>query len=228
MHDCLLFIDGDPTTRGIVSYLQSRGFEVLLALKGYEGLRLAYQRRPKAVILEAHLPDANGREVCARLRELSDTPIIVFSTANTPQDIVAGLEAGADDYIAKPCEELELEARLHALLRREKNRESQRASNYDDGRLIIDLQHQLAWRHGLRIHLSSTESRLLTSLLQRRGNVVMHEELLSEVWGSPCIESVHYLSTYIRYLREKLEDDPERPLYIQTKWGRGYRFVPQA
>jgi DNA-binding response OmpR family regulator len=228
MGDCVLFIDNDSQTHALVSYLQSRGFEVLTANSGQIGLRLAYGCHPRLVVLDLNLPDVDGCQVCARLRELCDIPIIVLSASRKAQDVVAALESGADDYIFKPCEEREIEARLNAVLRRGRPPQEQTIPVYDDGRLIIDVQRQMVWRKGVPLRLSPTEFRLLASLIQRCGNVASHEELLAEVWGYPCTDSLHYLSIYIRYLREKIEDDPENPVYIRTKWGIGYRFVPQA
>jgi two-component system KDP operon response regulator KdpE len=225
--DRLLFIDNDLATAALTSYLQGKGFELIIASNAHEGLRQAYESRPHLVVLDVTLPDLDGRTVCARLRELCDVPIVMLSSHNAVDDIVAGLEAGADDYVARPCEPRELEARLRAVLRRFRSREEPRVLSYDDGLLRIDLRRQVVWRRGVPIHLSPTEFRLLASLLQHSGNVVSHEQLLTEVWGSPCKESLNYLSIYIRYIREKLEDDPKRPAYIQTKWGTGYRFVPR-
>jgi two-component system KDP operon response regulator KdpE len=114
------------------------------------------------------------------------------------------------------------------LLRRARTADHQQAPQYDDGRLRIDAVRQLVWRCGLPVHLSPTEFRLLCTLVRHSGNVVSHEDLMTEVWGPLCTDSPNYLSIYVRYVREKLEEDPNRPQYIQTKWGVGYRFVPRG
>jgi two-component system, OmpR family, KDP operon response regulator KdpE len=229
MDDHLLVIDPDSFLRArLSSYLQTNGFHVLSAADGREGLRIAYQHRPELVILGLALPDLDGCQMCARLRELSDFPILMLTGGSEEEAVVACLEAGADDCIGEPVRLRELEARVRALLRRARIAEHRQMPEYDDGRLRIDPLRQLVWRRGSPVHLSPTEFRLLCTLVRHSGNVVTHEDLLTEVWGSLCADSPNYLSIYVRYIREKLEEDPTRPQYIQTKWGVGYRFVPRG
>jgi two-component system, OmpR family, KDP operon response regulator KdpE len=227
MDNRLLVVDSDPFLRAqLSSFLQANGFQVLTAADGCEGLRIAYEYHPELVILGLVLPDLDGFHMCARLRELSDLPILMLTEGSEEETIVACLGAGADDCLGEPLRLRELEARLRALLRRVRTVEHQQMPEYDDGRLRIDSQRQLVWRCGLPVHLSPTEFRLLNTLLRHSGNVVPHKELLTEVWGSLCLDSPNYLSIYVRYIREKVEENPTRPQYIQTKWGVGYRFVP--
>jgi two-component system, OmpR family, KDP operon response regulator KdpE len=227
MDNCLLVVDADPFLRArLSSFLQTNGFQVLTAADGREGLRIAYEYHPELVILSLVLPDLDGCHMCERLRELSDLPILMLTEGSGEETIVACLEAGADDCLGEPVRLRELEARVRALLRRVRIAEHQQMPEYDDGRLRIDPQRQLVWRRGSPVHLSPTEFRLLSTLLRHSGNVVSHEELLTEIWGSLCLDSPNYLSVYVRYIREKVEEDPTRPQYIQTKWGVGYRFVP--
>jgi two-component system KDP operon response regulator KdpE len=229
MQERLLIIDADPLPRArLSSFLQADGFQVLTATDGREGLRIAYEYHPELVILGLLLPDLDGRHMCARLRELSDLPILVLTKGADEEAVVACLGAGADDCLGEPVRLRELEARVRALLRRVKTTQRRQSTEYDDGRLRIDPKRQLVWRRGLPVHLSPTEFRLLTTLVSNAGNVVSHQDLLNEVWGSPCLDSPNYLSIYVRYIREKLEEDPARPQYIQTKWGVGYRFVPSG
>jgi two-component system KDP operon response regulator KdpE len=229
MEDRLLVIDADPFLRArLSSFFQTNGFRVLTAADGREGLRIAYEYHPELVILGLVLPDLDGGHMCARLRELSDLPILMLAEGSEEEAVVACLEAGADDCLGEPVRLRELEARVRALLRRVRTEKHQQMPEYDDGRLRVDAQRQLVWRRGSPVHLSPTEFRLLSTLLRHSGNVVSHEELLTEVWGSLCTDSPNYLSIYVRYIREKLEEDPARPQYIQTKWGVGYRFVPHG
>jgi two-component system KDP operon response regulator KdpE len=228
MKERLLVIDADPFLRArLSSFLQTNGFQILTAADGREGLRLAYEYHPELVILSLALPDLDGRHMCARLRDLSDLPILVLTNDAEEEAVVACLEAGADDCVGGPLRLREIEARVRALLRRVRAAQHRHTPGYDDGRLRIDPLRQLVWRHESPVHLSPTEFRLLSALLRNSGNVVSHEDLLIEVWGSLCLDSPNYLSIYIRYVREKIEEDPARPQYIRTKWGVGYRFVPR-
>jgi DNA-binding response OmpR family regulator len=225
----LLVVESDPFLRVHLSRsLQAIGFQVLAAVDGHEGLRIAYQDNPELVILSLALPDLDGCHVCARLRDLSDVPILMLTGDSDEDTVVACLEAGADCCMGRPLRLRELEARVRALLRRAKTAQQLQMPEYDDGRLRIDPQRQLVWRGGTPVHLSPTEFRLLCTLLRHGGDVVSHEDLLTEVWGSLCVDSPNYLSIYIGYIRKKLEEDPARPEYIQTKWGVGYRFVPRG
>jgi two-component system KDP operon response regulator KdpE len=228
MDDRLLVIEADPFLRTrLSSFLQANGFQVLTATDGREGLRLAYAHHPDLVILGIAPPDLDAPHMCARLRELSSLPILLLTKDSNEEAVVACLEAGADGCIAEPLRLRELEARVRAQLRRARTPEHAGIPEYDDGRLRIDPSRQLVWRSGLPVHLSPTEFRLLATLVRHSGNVVTHEELLAEVWGSLSLDSENYLSIYVRYVREKIEEDPARPRYIQTRWGVGYRFVPR-
>ncbi len=229
MDDRILVIDADPFVRARLSgYLQANGFQVRTATDSRQGLRLAYEYQPELVILGLVPPDPDGWQICRRLRELSNLPILTLTKLSDEETVVACLEAGADDCICKPVRLRELEARVRALLRRARISARAQAPEYDDGRLRIDAQRQLVWRGGSPVHLSPTEFRLLSALVRHSGNVVSHADLLTEVWGPLCSDCPNYLPIYVRYIREKLEEDPARPKYIQTKWGVGYRFVPSG
>jgi two-component system KDP operon response regulator KdpE len=229
MKERVLVIESDAFLRARLStFLQANGFRVLTAIDGHEGLRTAYRYHPELVILGLVLPDLDGCHACGRLRDLSDVPILMLTLDWDEEAVVACLEAGADCCMGRPLRLRELEARVRALLRRAKTAQQLQMPEYDDGRLRIDPQRQLVWRGGTPVHLSPTEFRLLCTLLRHGGEVVSHEDLLTEVWGSLCVDSPNYLSIYIGYIRKKLEEDPARPEYIQTKWGVGYRFVPRG
>jgi two-component system KDP operon response regulator KdpE len=229
MIDRLLVIDMDPLLRQrLASYLQANGFQVVTAADGREGLTIADEHRPDLVILGLVLPDLDGCQMCTRLRGLSDLPILMLTKGSEEEAVVACLEAGADDCLGEPLRFRELEARVQALLRRVKTAQRRQMPEYDDGRLRVDPQRQLVWRRGSPVHLSPTESRLLSTLLRHSGNVVSHEDLLAEIWGPALRDNPNCLSVYIHGIREKLEEDPGRPQYIQTAWGVGYFFIPNG
>jgi two-component system KDP operon response regulator KdpE len=229
MGDRLLVIEPDPSLSArLSSFLQANGFQVLTAADGREGLRIAYEYHPELVILDLVLPDLDGRHTCARLRDLSDLPILMLSKSSGEEAIVACLEAGADDCVGDPLQLGELEARVRALLRRARNAKSEQMPEYDDGRLRIDPQRQLVWRCGAPVHLSPTEFRLLSTLLRHCGSVVSYEDLLAEAWGPVLRDNPNCLSIFVQDIRDKLEEDPTCPQYIQTTLGVGYFFVPNG
>lgn len=222
----ILIIDDDPTLAEMIGMrLETHGYEVLSARLGKEGLRLAYEKHPDLIILDVMMPDMDGWETCRRLRDMSDVPIVMLTAKVEEEDVVRGFRLGADDYVKKPFSVQELEERVRAILKRSSSNERDPEMVYDDGILRIDLENQQVFRKGQPIHLTSTEMRLLASLVRRQGITVSHEDLLNEVWGPAYLDATAYLSLYIRYLREKLEEDPGEPIYIRTKWGAGYWFA---
>ncbi len=223
----ILIVDDDAALVKVLSLsLEREGFEVVAALSGAEALRKAYESRPDLVILDIMMPHMDGWTTCRRLREIADMPIIMLTAKGDESDIVRGLDLGADDYITKPCSSEELKARIRALLRRVQSTEkTEWQATYDDGWLMIDLSRQQVNVNGEPVDLTPTEFRLLSCLVQRNGQVVPHRELLTEVWGPEYSDQVSYLSVYVRYLRQKIEQNPSQPAYILTKWGMGYRFA---
>jgi two-component system KDP operon response regulator KdpE len=225
--DKVLVIDDD---RGLLVVLrmglEKEGFEVVTAESGLEGLRRAYETRPDVIILDVMMPDLSGWETCQRLRRVCDTPIIMLTAKSEQADVLKGLSLGADDYINKPCSFDELKARIRTILRR--GRMSARDSweaVYDDGYLHIDIADGMVTKGGKPIDLTPTESSLLMCLVSQRGSIVSHRELLTNVWGPEYADETRYLSVYIRYLRQKIEDDPSNPSYIRTRWRVGYYFA---
>ena len=223
----ILIVDDDAALVKVLSLsLEREGFEVITALGGAEALRKAYESRPDLVILDIMMPHMDGWVTCRRLREIADMPIIMLTAKGNESDIVHGLDLGADDYITKPCSSEELKARIRALLRRAQSADKTNWQvAYDDGWLKVDLSRQQVMVNGEPVDLTPTEFRLLSCLIQRSGQVVPHKELLTEVWGPEYSDQVSYLSVYIRYLRQKIEQNPSQPTYILTKWGMGYRFA---
>lgn len=223
----ILIIEDDPDLAEILRRrLNDRGFEVSTACNGREGLRVAYDKQPNLVILDIMMPEMNGIETCQRLRDLSDVPILMLTAMISEEFVVRGFQAGADDYIKKPFSICELEERINAVLKRAGMREPDTIV-YDDGNIKIDLERQEVYRKGEMVHLTPTEAKLLSCLISRLGRVISHKELLMEVWGEAYKDATASLSLYIWYLREKLEEDPKKPVYIRSKWGVGYWFAPK-
>ena len=224
----ILVIDDDQDlTLMLKAQLERKNRRVVLASSGREGLQKAYQARPDLIILDIMMPGMDGWEVCRRLRELSNVPIIMLTARSMQADVVKGLESGADDYVTKPFSAAELEARIQAVLRRidnAGNNSSSRSSFYTNGYLTIDFDRRLVKVCGKDIDLTPTEFKLLSCLVRNEGRVLPHRYLLTEIWGPEYAEEVDYIKLYIRYLRLKIEEDPSNPIYIQTEWGVGYRF----
>ncbi len=227
MNETILVIDDDTGLLRLLQLgLEREGFSVITASGGKEGLRQAYQSRPDLVVLDVMMPDIDGWTTCQRLREMSDTPIIMLTARGGEKDVLRGLVLGADDYVAKPCNFDELKARIHALLRRAKTPANPAwRTAYDDGKLAVDLSNGTVSLNGSTVHLTPTESRLLMCLMSQAGQVISHKELLTRVWGPEYSDEVGYLSVYVHYLREKIEDDPANPQYVRTRWGMGYYFA---
>jgi DNA-binding response OmpR family regulator len=224
----LLVIDDDLALSGLLSdFLGTQGYEVKTATDGASGLRALYQTRPDLVILDVTLPRLDGFEVCKRIRDLSDVPIIMVSGRTEMAARIRGFDLGADDYLTKPFEVPELLARVRAILRRSRafygEEESRRIFSYGD--LSVDLDSHQVTLAGRRVELSPTEFRLLAFFVQNPGRVISHGEILGNVWASDYKDQLQYVKLYVRYLREKLERDPKRPQLIVTERGFGYRFA---
>ena len=227
MNEKILVIDDDSVLLTLLRLgLQREGFTVVTANSGKEGLRKAYEARPDVIILDIMMPDMSGWVACQRLRHMCDTPIIMLTAKADQVDVLKGLSLGADDYLTKPCSFDELKARIRTVLRRVSagSLDSWRAV-YDDGNLCIDFREGTVTRRGEEVHLTPIESRLLMYLVSQKGRIVPHKELLVSVWGPEYVEEAGYLSVYIRYLRQKVEDDPSNPHYVRTRWRMGYYFV---
>jgi len=230
MKEKVLLIDDDEALLDLMKMgLKREGFEVFTAEDGQEGLRIAYDIQPDVIVLDIMMTQMDGWTTCQRFRNVCNTPIIMLSAKGTANDVVKGLSLGADDYVRKPCSFEELTARIRAVLRRERmEAHASWQSIFDDGVLYINLRDGTVKRRGDVINLTPTESRLFMYLVGQRGRVVPHKELLTNVWGPECSDEHRYLSVYIRYLRRKVEDDPDRPHYIRTHWGVGYSFAGEG
>lgn len=222
----ILVIDDEPQIlRAIRTILTEKQFKVSTANRGEDGLALAAASEPDLIILDLGLPDMDGTEVCARLREWTQTPIIILSVRDSERDKVAALDMGADDYLTKPFGIEELLARVRVALRHAANRKGEQNKIVKAGPLSVDLARHIVKRGEEEVKLTGIEYRLLAYLAAHHDRVLTHQNILSDVWGPEDADHTEYLRVYMRQLRKKLEDDPERPLYILTEPGIGYRFI---
>jgi two-component system KDP operon response regulator KdpE len=222
----VLVVDDDLAVRDTLARkLQREAFVVLMAKDGLEGLRIFHAEHPDLVILDIVMPGMDGVTVCQRIREVADTPIMMLSAQALDEDaVVEGLNAGADEYLAKPVRLNEFVARVRALLRRVEMSSFSENAGYADEYLRIDLQHRHVYVNQGKVHLTPTEFKLLAVLLENAGRVVPQRELLERVWGPEYVDDVYYPRVYISQLRHKIESDPANPVYILTEHRVGYRF----
>ncbi|NDJ59764.1 MAG: response regulator transcription factor [Chloroflexi bacterium] len=208
--------------------LQGLNYDVTVAHTGPAGLALALNQSPDLVILDIMLPEMDGWEVCKAIREKSVVPILMLTALSEEIDRILGLELGADDYLTKPFSTRELLARVRALLRRvEYERTHVTATNQlVIGSLRIDLNQRQVFKADHPLALRFKEFELLSLLAGRAGDVITRAEIFDKVWGTDWLGDMRTLDVHIRWLREKLEDDPSNPHYIQTVRGVGYRFAP--
>ncbi len=225
----VLVIDDDPGfLRLVEQVLTQKGYEVLQASNGQEGLRRLFEHKPDLVLLDVAMPRMNGWQTCSRVRDISDIPIImVTGKHNAEEDIVRGLDYGADDYLFKPVGNRELVARVRAVLRRAALpavAETRETITYGDDYLTVDIDERKVMVNGERIKLSPREFRLFALLVENAGRILTHKQLLEKVWGWEYTDDLDYIRIYISHLRQKIEPDPSLPKYIITEPGVGYCF----
>jgi DNA-binding response OmpR family regulator len=219
----ILLVDDDTTLSSLLGrFLQESNFELLQAPNGATGLRLAYNERPDLVLLDVMMPGMDGWEVCSRLRELSDVPVIMLTAKAAEADKLRGFQLGVDDYVTKPYSFVELVARIQAVLGRVK-KEHKETGYIAHGEIVLNMEKFQASLGGHSLVLTPTEFRLLEVLVRRKGRVASEADLIREVWGGERTDPA-LVRRYILMLRKKLETDPAEPVWIRTVRGFGYRL----
>ena len=230
--ELILLIEDEPQMRRFLRItLQSQGYRLVESETGNDGMTQAATRNPDVVLLDLGLPDLDGLDVTRRLREWTQTPIIVISAREQEQDKVRALDAGADDYLTKPFNAGELLARIRVALRHASRRDAgQQEPVFTLDNLRVDLAKRQVFVGDTEVHLTPIEYKLLMVLVRHAGKVITHNHLLKEVWGPAHVNEVQYLRVYMTQLRHKLEADPARPRFLINEPGIGYRlkYEPQV
>jgi len=220
----LIVDDEKPIVDSIKYTLYKEGYDVVVSYDGEDALEKFKKENPDLIILDIMLPKLSGLEVCRIIRRTSNVPIIMLTAKGEDMDKVIGLELGADDYVSKPFSLRELVARIKAVLRRTKlpvnSSKTKEKLEFDD--VVIDIKGRIVTKKGVQVELSPKEFDLLVTLAENEGRVMSREYLLSHVWGEDFYGDDRTVDVHIRWLREKLEDDPSNPKYIQTVRGIGY------
>lgn len=220
----ILVVDDEAAIVELVEYnLEREGFEVLTEAEGPKAVERARAERPDLIILDVMLPGMSGMDVCRELRKTTDVPIILLTARKDEVDRVLGLELGADDYVTKPFSPRELVARVKAILRRSQRQASEGEAVAASG-LVVDEERRQVTLDGRRLDLTFTEFELLATLAKNPGRAFSRDELLSRIWGQDFYGDARTVDVHIRHLREKLEEDPAAPRFIETVRGVGYRF----
>jgi two-component system KDP operon response regulator KdpE len=223
----ILIIEDEPKiVRLLKINLESVGYEVAYALNASDGCKAVEKEMPDLIVLDVMLPDGDGYSLCRRIREFSDVPVIMLTARAREREKIEGFESGADDYVTKPFSTAELIARVRAILKRAGAQHPSGAPaelEVDD--LRISFSKRKVYRGATEIRLTHTEYNLLYHLAVNAGKVMLHEELLSLVWGPEYRDEVEYLRAYIRHLRKKIEVDPSEPRIIVSSPGIGYCFA---
>ena len=229
MKEKVLVIDDDVEFLSLTqTWLMNAGYEALTAEDGITGLRRIYSSRPNLVLLDANMPKMDGWEVCRRIRDMSELPVIMVTVNGQASDLLRGFDLGIDDYVTKPVDFAELIARVRAVLRRaDVAMQEDGPSTFNNDELEVDWRSHQVYVRGERVKLSPTEFKVLSCLIKNRGWIVTHEQLLQKAWGPNYIGDKSFVKLYIRYLRQKIEKDPRDPQLILTERGVGYRFAVQ-
>ncbi len=224
----ILVVDDERLlVKGIKFNLENEGYEVVAGYDGQEAIDLAKSEEFDLIILDLMMPNVDGLEACMRIREFLSVPIIMLTAKGEDTDKLLGFEYGADDYITKPFNILELKARVRALLRRSAITKSDRSHLIESGNIVLDPQSRTVTRDGEEVELTAKEFDLIELLMKTPGRVYSRENLLNILWGSNYQGDIRTVDVHMRRLREKLEVVPASPQYILTKWGVGYYFKAQ-
>ena len=220
----LVVDDEELLVKGIRFNLQNDGYEVITGSNGQDAIDAAKSEKPNLIVLDVMMPEKDGLTACAEIREFSDVPIILLTAKADDMDKLMGFEHGADDYLTKPFNILELKARIRALLRRANNATEASANILSVGTISLDLDARNAYKSDKYVELTAKEFDLIEFLMRNANRVYSRETLLDTVWANEYRSDIRALDVHIRRLREKLEDNPADPQYIMTKWGVGYYF----
>ena len=221
----LVVDDEELLVKGIRFNLENDGYEVISGSDGQEAIKLAQEQKPDLIILDVMMPKVDGLQACQEIRQFSEVPIIMLTAKSEDMDKLMGFEQGADDYLTKPFNILELKARIRALLRRSAiKEETAKAERITSGILTIDSTERNAYKNDECVELTAKEFDLIELLIHNPGRVFSRENLLDQVWGYEFRSDIRTVDVHIRRLREKLEPNPSEPEYILTKWGVGYYF----
>ena len=222
----ILVVDDEVLlVKGIRFNLQNEGYEVITGCDGLEAVSLVQEQSPDLVVLDVMMPNMDGMTACSKIREFSDVPIILLTAKADDMDKLMGFDHGADDYLTKPFNILELKARIRALLRRTASAEKHTSGNQlSIGSITLDLDARNAFRAGNLVDLTAKEFDVIEFLMRNPNRVYSREALLDTIWAYEYRSDIRTVDVHIRRLREKLEENPAEPKYILTKWGVGYYF----
>lgn len=220
----LVVDDEELLVKGIRFNLQNDGYEVVVGCNGREAVELARNPEIRLIVLDVMMPELDGLEACRRIREFSDVPIIMLTAKAEDMDKLLGFEHGADDYLTKPFNILELKARIRALLRRSGADKSNERSRITVGDLTVDTQERNVYKNGVPAELTAREFDVVELLIRNPNRVYSRENLLDLIWGYEYRSDIRTVDVHIRRIREKLETVPAEPEHFMTKWGVGYYF----
>lgn len=225
--ETVLIVDDEKEIRELIEiYLKNEGYEVIMAATGLEAIQIVNQKRVDLIILDVMMPVVNGVDACIKIREQHNVPIIMLSAKVEDIDKILGLSVGADDYLTKPFNPLELIARVKAQLRRFKKLNTGDASQkvLEEGNLKMNLETSKVYKNNMEVNLTPTEFNILKLLWVNKGIVFKIETIYERVWEQEYFDNNNTVMVHIRKLREKIEDNPRIPDYIFTVWGVGYKF----
>ena len=220
----LVVDDEDLLVKGIRFNLQNDGYEVITGSNGLEAIQAVQAENPDLVVLDVMMPEMDGLTACTKIRAFSDVPIILLTAKVTDMDKLMGFDHGADDYLTKPFNILELKARIRALLRRSGAESKAEGNQLTIGSISLDLDSRNAYRSGQLVELTAKEFDVVEFLMRNPNRVYSRESLLDTIWAYEYRSDIRTVDVHIRRLREKLEENPAEPNYIMTKWGVGYYF----
>jgi DNA-binding response OmpR family regulator len=220
----LVVDDEELLVKGIRFNLQNEGYDVFTGSNGLEAVNIAQTQKPDLIILDVMMPEMDGLSACSKIREFSNVPIILLTAKVEDMDKLMGFEHGADDYLTKPFNILELKARIRALLRRSGAGSSTVANTLTIGSIMLDLDSRNAYKSGVLADLTAKEFDVIEFLMRNPNRVYSREALLDTIWSYDYRSDIRTVDVHIRRLREKLEENPAEPAYIMTKWGVGYYF----